>query len=166
MGKRLPTCRPGSGKGTMQGRNAASTAACFCTMPACRPGSGKGTQCERIAAKYSCKHLSAGDLLREEVKSGSEQGKELAAIMKEGKLVPQAVSRSSCCICHGPAATLKGLTGAVGTEGNQGLPEVSRPSTWHAVMGADNAFAGGIQGTGASWSRTGWSCRCTAQHCS
>eukprot|EP00891_Asterochloris_glomerata_P004607 jgi/Astpho2/4607/Aster-00180 len=56
------------------------------------PGSGKGTQCERIAAKYSCKHLSAGDLLREEVKSGSEKGKELAAIMKEGKLVPQAVT--------------------------------------------------------------------------
>lgn len=92
--KGLPVCRPGSGKGTKQDHNAASTAACLCTMPACRPGSGKGTQCERIAAKYSCKHLSAGDLLREEVKSGSEKGKELAAIMKEGKLVPQAVSNS------------------------------------------------------------------------
>ena len=31
------------------------------------PGSGKGTQCVRIVAKYGLKHLSAGDLLRDEV---------------------------------------------------------------------------------------------------
>ena len=31
------------------------------------PGSGKGTQCDRIVAKYGLKHLSAGDLLRDEV---------------------------------------------------------------------------------------------------
>ena len=36
------------------------------------PGSGKGTQCERIVAKYGYCHLSSGDLLREEVASGSE----------------------------------------------------------------------------------------------
>ena len=34
------------------------------------PGSGKGTQFDRIVAKYKLTHLSAGDLLREEVKSG------------------------------------------------------------------------------------------------
>jgi adenylate kinase family enzyme len=33
-------------------------------------------------------HLSAGDLLRAEVARGTEQGKELAATMKEGNLVP------------------------------------------------------------------------------
>ena len=32
------------------------------------PGSGKGTQCDRIVAKYGLKHLSAGDLLRDEVR--------------------------------------------------------------------------------------------------
>ena len=56
------------------------------------PGSGKGTQCDRIVAKYKLTHLSAGDLLREESKSGSETGQTLDSIMKEGKLVPQEVS--------------------------------------------------------------------------
>jgi hypothetical protein len=58
------------------------------------PGSGKGTQCERIMAKYGHTHLSAGDLLRDEVKSGSELGKQCEAIMKEGKLVPMEVRRA------------------------------------------------------------------------
>jgi len=52
------------------------------------PGSGKGTQCERIVAKYGFTHLSSGDLLREEVASGSPRGKELNAIMEKGDLVP------------------------------------------------------------------------------
>ena len=52
------------------------------------PGSGKGTQCERIAAEYDCAHISAGDLLRDEVQRGTDLGKECDALMKEGKLVP------------------------------------------------------------------------------
>ena len=56
------------------------------------PGSGKGTQCDRIVKKYKLTHLSAGDLLREEVKSGSATGQQLESVMKEGKLVPQEVS--------------------------------------------------------------------------
>jgi adenylate kinase (isozyme 1 subfamily) len=55
------------------------------------PGSGKGTQCAKIVEKYGYQHLSAGDLLRDEVKSGSEVGKQCEQIMKEGKLVPQEV---------------------------------------------------------------------------
>ncbi|XP_054612253.1 adenylate kinase isoenzyme 1 isoform X1 [Dunckerocampus dactyliophorus] len=52
------------------------------------PGSGKGTQCERVVAKYGYTHLSSGDLLRAEVSSGSERGKQLQAIMQRGELVP------------------------------------------------------------------------------
>jgi 5'-nucleotidase len=51
------------------------------------PGSGKGTQCERIARDFHYKHLSTGDLLRDEVKSGSALGKELEGIMQSGGLV-------------------------------------------------------------------------------
>lgn len=60
------------------------------------PGCGKGTQCERIVGKYDYDHLSSGDLLRDEVKSGSELGTALDAFMKEGNLVPSEVSTS----CH------------------------------------------------------------------
>jgi adenylate kinase len=52
------------------------------------PGCGKGTQCDKIVAKYGYTHLSSGDLLREEVSSGSERGKQLTAIMERGELVP------------------------------------------------------------------------------
>ena len=51
------------------------------------PGSGKGTQCEKIVNKYGYTHLSSGDLLREEVKSGSERGKHLNELMQKGILV-------------------------------------------------------------------------------
>ncbi|XP_066283266.1 uncharacterized protein [Branchiostoma lanceolatum] len=52
------------------------------------PGCGKGTQCDKIVEKYGYTHLSTGDLLRDEVKSGSARGKKLTEIMEQGKLVP------------------------------------------------------------------------------
>lgn len=41
-------------------------------------------------------HLSAGDLLRQEVLKGSERGKMIEDIMKEGKLVPQVLTYKKC----------------------------------------------------------------------
>ncbi len=55
------------------------------------PGSGKGTQCALIKAKYGYTHLSSGDLLRDEVKSGSQLGVALDTTMKNGDLVPTEV---------------------------------------------------------------------------
>ena len=55
------------------------------------PGSGKGTQCDKMVAKYGLVHLSSGDLLRNEVSSGSKRGKELSEIMERGELVPRQV---------------------------------------------------------------------------
>ncbi|KAJ3208626.1 hypothetical protein HDU67_006622 [Dinochytrium kinnereticum] len=58
------------------------------------PGCGKGTQCVRLAKEFNLTHLSAGDLLRAEVASGSDRAKELDALMKEGKIVPMEVTIS------------------------------------------------------------------------
>lgn len=56
------------------------------------PGCGKGTQCERIVRDFGFLHLSAGDLLREEVKKGSEVGRMCEQLMKDGKLVAVEVT--------------------------------------------------------------------------
>ena len=52
------------------------------------PGAGKGTQAERLAAHYGITHLSSGELFRREVSAGTEIGKEAAAYVKRGDLVP------------------------------------------------------------------------------
>jgi len=52
------------------------------------PGSGKGTQSAFIAQKYGVQHLSTGDVLRAEIATGSELGKQIDAIISKGNLVP------------------------------------------------------------------------------
>ncbi|KAJ4825854.1 UMP-CMP kinase 3 [Turnera subulata] len=56
------------------------------------PGSGKGTQCANIVKSFGYTHLSAGDLLRAEIKSGSENGTMIQNMIKEGKIVPSEVT--------------------------------------------------------------------------
>lgn len=57
------------------------------------PGSGKGTQCEKLVRDYGFKHLSAGDLLREEQdRPGSEFGELIKSYIKEGQIVPMEVT--------------------------------------------------------------------------
>lgn len=51
------------------------------------PAAGKGTLSELLVEKYGYGHISTGDLLREEVKAGTELGKEAEELMKAGKFV-------------------------------------------------------------------------------
>jgi adenylate kinase len=55
------------------------------------PGSGKGTQAERLRDKFSLKHVSTGDLLRDAVARGTELGKKVEGIMAAGELVSDAI---------------------------------------------------------------------------
>jgi adenylate kinase len=50
-------------------------------------GAGKGTIAAALAKEYGWAHISAGDLLRDEVKMGSAEGKRIDAILKKGELV-------------------------------------------------------------------------------
>jgi UMP-CMP kinase len=56
------------------------------------PGAGKGTQCAKLVAECGFIHLSAGDLLRAEITSGSEHGEMIEKIIKDGAIVPVAVT--------------------------------------------------------------------------
>ncbi|XP_008460054.1 UMP-CMP kinase 3-like isoform X1 [Cucumis melo] len=56
------------------------------------PGSGKGTQCAYIVEHFGFTHFSAGDLLRGEIDSGSENGLMIKSMMNEGKIVPSEVT--------------------------------------------------------------------------
>lgn len=55
------------------------------------PGAGKGTQSANIIEKYQLVHLSTGDLLRSEIKAGSELGLKAKSLMDQGILVPDEV---------------------------------------------------------------------------
>lgn len=57
------------------------------------PGAGKGTQCASLVSDYGFKHLSAGDLLREEQdRPGSQFGEMIKSYIKEGTIVPMEVT--------------------------------------------------------------------------
>jgi adenylate kinase len=51
------------------------------------PGAGKGTQAKQIVERYGVPQISTGDLLRENVKLGTDLGKKAKAVMDAGELV-------------------------------------------------------------------------------
>lgn len=55
------------------------------------PGAGKGTQAPRLSERLGVPVLASGDLLRAEVASGSEIGREVDAVMRSGELVSDAL---------------------------------------------------------------------------
>ena len=52
------------------------------------PGSGKGTQSDKLIEKYGLNHISTGDVLRAEIKKGTELGKTAASYIDKGNLIP------------------------------------------------------------------------------
>ncbi len=55
------------------------------------PGAGKGTQGERIAERLGIPKIATGDVLREAIRNGTEQGLAAKAYMDRGDLVPDSV---------------------------------------------------------------------------
>jgi adenylate kinase len=51
------------------------------------PGAGKGTQAKRMCARYGIPQISTGDLLRENVRLGTEVGRQAKDVMARGELV-------------------------------------------------------------------------------
>ena len=72
------------------------------------PGSGKGTQSERIVEKYGINHISTGDVLRAEIKAGTELGKTAKGYIDQGQLLPDNL------IVDILASTLDGLKDSKG----------------------------------------------------
>ena len=55
------------------------------------PGAGKGTQAKKISEEYNIPVIATGDLLRDNVKRGTELGKLAKKYMDEGTLVPDEI---------------------------------------------------------------------------
>ena len=53
----------------------------------CAPGAGKGTQAELLEQALHYTHISTGDVLRKEIASGSELGKQVSAVISQGDLI-------------------------------------------------------------------------------
>jgi adenylate kinase len=54
-------------------------------------GAGKGTQAQRISEITGAKHISTGDLVRAEIRSGSELGEKIKGYNDRGELVPDEI---------------------------------------------------------------------------
>lgn len=72
------------------------------------PGSGKGTQSDLLVKKYGFKHISTGDVLRAEIKNGTELGQTAKSYIDKGQLIPDslmisilAATYDALCPCEG-----------------------------------------------------------------
>ena len=55
------------------------------------PGCGKGTQAQRLKAHYGIEHVSTGEVIRDEIRRGTELGRSMESYIKAGKLAPDEI---------------------------------------------------------------------------
>ncbi|ABG05078.1 Adenylate kinase [Rubrobacter xylanophilus DSM 9941] len=54
-------------------------------------GAGKGTQAARLSERTGARHISTGDLVRAEIKAGTELGRKVQEYNDRGELVPDEI---------------------------------------------------------------------------
>jgi len=55
------------------------------------PGSGKGTQANMLRTRFGIPHIATGDMLRAEITSGTELGRQAQPILARGQYVPDDI---------------------------------------------------------------------------
>jgi len=75
------------------------------------PGSGKGTQAELLTKGLGLTYIGTGDILRDAVSRRTEIGKQVEPLLKQGRLVPDAVVNQVVAdLFHGPNRPEKFVT--------------------------------------------------------
>ena len=55
------------------------------------PGAGKGTQAEKLIEKYGFNHISTGEVIREQIRKGTELGRSVQSHIEKGQLAPDGL---------------------------------------------------------------------------
>ncbi len=55
------------------------------------PGCGKGTQAQRLKTHYGIEHVSTGEVIRSEIRRGTELGRSMEHYISTGRLAPDEV---------------------------------------------------------------------------
>ena len=55
------------------------------------PGCGKGTKAQRVKERYGIDHVSTGEVIRGEIRRGTELGRSMESYIAQGKLAPDEI---------------------------------------------------------------------------
>jgi len=73
------------------------------------PGSGKGTYSAAIVERYGMGHISTGDVLRNEIKNGTELGKIAKGYIDNGQLIPDQLMIDILALAYDSHPSDKGV---------------------------------------------------------
>lgn len=55
------------------------------------PGCGKGTQAQRLREHYGIEHVSTGEVIRDQIRRGTELGRSMESYIAKGQLAPDEI---------------------------------------------------------------------------